>query len=179
MKKWFIIVGGAFGLSILVMIGMLIYGAATLDTTAAFPKVIFTNISAFDFLEEYELDNINTYDYYLGEMQPKDSYVAQVEYRGRQYNIFAYEFGSAVEARQYFVNVSGASNTVTYPKCLFYLTSQNFIKSTYCAYYENCVYKVEGNGFARFCEFLTWLGEDFPINIRDEYYKEYGVWLVC
>ncbi len=177
MKKRLIGIGIIFGIFVLIFGGMTLYSYFAVESGPSVPRRIYTSLSSFDRLEKYELDTNNLFDDDLKGLQPEESYVAEVKYRNRVYRIYAYIFPENKDALQYFANVWEISDTSIYPEGYYHFHTLNLGDTSWCAYYQNCAYKIEGYGAEKFCKFVTWLIEDFPINIRDAHYLKYGEWL--
>ena len=156
---------------------MIIYSNIAMKSGPSVPRTIFTSLSSFDCLEKYELNTGNLTDGDLKGLKPEDAYVAEVKYHNRVYKIYAYIFPENKDTLQYFANVEGISDTSIYPEGYYHLHTVNYGDTSWCAYYQNCAYKIEGVGYEKFCKFVTWLIEDFPIDINQAHYLKYGQWL--
>jgi len=154
-------------------VSMGIFGKPEPDPLPSTPKTMFASLSSFDVLEKYETGTKGITDADLFMLEPADSYVAEVEYNDHLYYIYAYVFDSDEQAKQYFALAKADASTDAYPKGQCYTHTSNFAESTYCAYYENRALKIEGVGYNAFCEFVSWLIGDFPIDLievnKDEY----------
>ena len=161
----------------LVFGGITLYSYFSAKGGPSVPRRIFTSLSSFESLEEYEVDTKKLFDADLEELKPEESYVAKVKYNNRVYKIYAYVFPENNDALQYFANIWDIGDTSIYPEGYYRFHTLNLGDTTWSAYYQNCAYKIEGYGAKRFCEFVTWLIEDFPIDINKAHYLKYGRWI--
>ena len=138
-----------------------------------FSKKIFDNLSCIS--AKFDANQISdiTRDIDLEKLSPTCSWSGAIEFAGEKYKIYAYEFGCAEDAFQYYQNASRQNNAVR--QLCFYYTYTSMGRTRYVAYYGNRAYKVLGGSRASFAEFMEYLCRDFPIDIVEEYYKEYGI----
>ena len=134
-------------------------------SSTSFDPKIFSAISDFEFLREYETGTAPAHDKYLDGKTPLESYVSLVEYDGKTYSVYAYVLNSADDAYLYFKNASGQHDEEQYGCDVYCISS--YSGSRFWAYNENCVYRVEGGAYAPFAQFMTFLTKDFSHNLLD------------
>ena len=149
------------------------FALSTLSVIPTFPKTAFTELSSLDFLDEHQKSSQPPYDFALGSLTPVESRAIAVKYDNRTYNVYAYVFASIEDAYTYYSNASGVTQPMV-ARGLYYLETDQLLDTKYCAYYENCAYRIESVGYNKFCKFMEWFSEKLPIDIREEFYKDFG-----
>ncbi len=139
----------------------------------SFPRKIFAELSQLEMkYGAYRAEGaVNDRD--LDKLLPLNSWCGEIEFEGESYKVFAYEFGSPEDAFEYFKNASGQKNAVE--QLCFYYQGTSMGETKYAAYYDKVAYKVTGGRFDDFARFMTQLCADFPIDISEEYYQNYGI----
>ena len=108
----------------------------------------------------------------LNELIPKESYVAVVDYNNNKFTVCAYVFDSDEDAFEYYKASTGFTNAIK-TKC-FYFQRTDFFGTKYVVFHENCAMRISGKNYVSFSNFVNWLTEDFPIDIREVFYEENG-----
>ncbi len=138
-----------------------------------FPRKIFAELSQLEIKYGAYRDEGAVNDRDLDKLRPLSSWCGEIEFESESYKVFAYEFGSAEDAFEYFKNASGQENAVE--QLCFYYQGTSMGETKYAAYYDKVAYKVTGGRLDDFAHFMTHLCADFPIDIREEYYQNYGI----
>lgn len=124
---------------------------------------VFTDISDFSAIEQYEVDEIKISDDKLPDnIQPKASYVTSIMYNGRQYSVFAYVFDDTEDASIYFKLCTGKKSDLNYN---FSLSTNYLFSSKYIAYYDNCLYRIEGGSYKDFVDSVNFINQSFSIDL--------------
>ena len=135
-----------------------------------FPSKIFDELTRLE-TEYGAADDIVDRD--LGNLIPLSSWCGEIEFESESYKVFAYEFGSAEDAFEYFKNASGQENAVE--QLCFFHQSTSMGRTEFIAYYDQMAYKVTGGRAVDFARFMTNFCADFPIDLVEEYYQNYGM----
>jgi len=125
----------------------------------------FSDIVKFNKLEGFVKHGIDPdTDKYLGDIDYVDSYTKSVVYNGDTYNVYAYTFKDIESAKRYFENCTGKDTKGNWN----YSCSSNYLfSSRYIAFCDNCLYRVEGNGYRKFVKAINYINEDFELTLKD------------
>ncbi len=124
----------------------------------------FTYIEDFSAIESHvktDLDPQN--DPNLGDLSVMESYTKIIEFDGKDYILYAYVFHDTAASIEYFHEVTGKK---TSKKWNFSLSSNTYFHSHYVAYYENCLYYIEGGNRWDFVEAVNFINDSFPITLE-------------
>ncbi len=135
-------------------------------------KKAFSNLSSFNKLDTYSTDSNSISDDALGSIVPVEAYVNAVVYSGKKYKVYAYIFEDDFDAFLYYKQATGYESADKM-KCFYYQNS-SFGGTDYVVYYDRYAYRINGGKLSDFSSFVNWLVSDFPVDIGDEYYNEYG-----
>ena len=151
---------------ILLVSAVVILGFIRINNTHISGKM-FDDLSCLDSLDSLEIIAQNPVDKKLGTLQPVASKTLEIRYEGEAYKVFAYEFINANDAFEYYCRCSG-ERLISQRLCLS--SQKSFLGRTdLVACYGSCAYRVQGGPIEPFTEFIDWLGQDFPIDIRLTY----------
>ena len=112
----------------------------------------FSNIQDFDALNSFILEDELT-DGKIQALIPESSFVHYVKYNGKDFRVFAYVFQNQEETICYFKNCTGKSQTV---ESNFSFSSNGF-RSSFIAFQNCCVYRVEGGSPRSVIEFVEYV----------------------
>lgn len=144
---------------------LLIVGLAGFISAGNINNRVFTDISNFSAIEQYEVAEIKISDDKLPDnIQPKKSYVTSIMYKGRQYSIFAYVFDDTETANSYFKLCTGKKSNLNYN---FSMSTNYLFSSQYIAYYDNCLYRIEGGSYKDFVDAVNFINQSFPTDLAD------------
>ena len=135
-----------------------------------FPRKIFDELARLE-TEYGAADDIVDRD--LGNLISLSSWSGEIEFESENYKVFAYEFGNADDAFQYYRNASGQKNAAQ--QLCFFHQSTSMGRTEFIAYYDQMAYKVTGGRAGDFARFMTDFCADFPIDLVEEYYQNYGI----
>lgn len=129
-------------------------------TSPSLNNRFFTDINSFAKLDEYVVKDLEiTKDKYLEHHEIISYYAKEISYNGKKYSVYAYVFSSNEASYEYFKKCTGKTTDSAWN----FSASSNYISSRYLAYYENCLYRIEGGEYKSFVEAVNFINETFPI----------------
>jgi hypothetical protein len=99
----------------------------------------------------------------LGDCSVTESYTKVIEYDGKEYILYAYVFRDTATSIEYFHEVTGKKTSKEWD---FASSSNTYFHSHYVAYYENCLYYIEGGNRWDFTKAVNFINESFPITLE-------------
>lgn len=120
----------------------------------------FSNIDEFSHLEQCDSEEIIEEDDYLRNSELLDSYTRRIEYKGKEYVVYAYVFVDVEDLREYFDKYTGKR---TKSEWNFSSSSNYFFRSSFIAYHQNCLYRIEGGNYSDFVEAVNFITSEFSI----------------
>mgnify|MGYP000046454285 CR=1 FL=1 len=150
---------------ILVIIIFMIIGIVGITISGTLNHRFFTDIDNFSRLDEYAVKNIElSDDKYLGELEVVSYYTKVILYNGKEYLVFAYVFPDVDSTITYFKKCTGVSSEINWN---FHSSSNYFTYSEYIAYYECCLYRIEGGSYKEFVDAVNFINKLFPIEYSE------------
>ncbi len=152
---------------IIVLIALIAVGIMGIVTSQSLNIRFFTDINSFTKLNEFAVSELElTDDKYLENNKIVYSYTKEILYNGERYAVYAYVFQNESSAMEYFEKCTGKKADLKWN----FSSSSNYIsRSEYVAYYENCLYRIEGGGYRAFINAVNFINESFPIEYEDLY----------
>ncbi len=138
-----------------------------------FPRKIFAELSQLEIKYGAYREEGAVNDRDLDKLRPLSSWCGEIEFESESYKVFAYEFGNADDAFQYYRKASGQKNAAQ--QLCFFHQSTSMGRTEFIAYYDQMAYKVTGGRAGDFARFMTDFCADFPIDLVEEYYQNYGI----
>ncbi len=125
----------------------------------------FTDISSFDKLTEYEIEEIEE-DKKLKGLVPLSSYTNKILYGGKLYSVYAYVFSDVDSSRAYFKSVTGKKSD---RNCDYSFVTNYYFYSQYIVFNDNCLYLVQGGNYGDFVTAFNFITESFPLDEKSLY----------
>ncbi|MBQ9152012.1 MAG: hypothetical protein IJX72_07155 [Clostridia bacterium] len=124
----------------------------------------FTSIEDFSAIDSYVKKDLSPQDDpNLGNLSVMESYTKIIEYNGKEYILYAYIFHDTAASIEYFHEVTGKKTSNVWN---FASSSNTYFHSHYVAYYENCLYYIEGGNRWDFIEAVNFINNSFPITLE-------------
>ena len=121
----------------------------------------FEDISVCSAFDQYVVD-AKVSDKYIKYIEFVDSYVRKLNYEGREFTLYAYEFENADFSKQYWYNVKGQS----IEQDIYYRSSTNTFGSELTVVYNNSAYRIKAGSTQEFIEVKKLINSVFTIEIR-------------
>lgn len=122
----------------------------------------FEDISVCKALDEYVIDE-QAFDKYITDIPFVDSYVKVLNYEGKCFTIYAYQFENVETAKKYYSLIEGK----TVDGDIDYAGNSNLFSSNLIARYKTNVYRIETTGTRDYVEIMKYLNSIFTITIRE------------
>ncbi len=122
----------------------------------------FEDISVCKALDEYAIDE-QAFDKYITDIPFVDSYVKVLNYEGKCFTIYAYQFENVETAKKYYSLIEGK----TVDGDIDYDGNSNLFSSDLIARYKTNVYRIETTGTRNYVEIMKYLNSIFTITIRE------------
>ena len=134
---------------------------STYDTEKVLITKYFTDIEQFSVMDEYVTKDLSPDDdKYLKDIPYAESYTKQLEFEGKKYQVYAYEFNNVEDARNYFKAVSGRDTAQKYD----HRTKLTSYSKSFCLVISNNnVYRFNGRKIDSFTKAYNCLTEGFPV----------------
>ena len=126
---------------------------------------MFTDIGDFEKLEPFVTKELAE-PKRLSNLNPVGSYCREVNYHGKTFRVYAYEFATAADAQTY------CDQFVHFNFSMGISQKHSPFSFRYVALYDKFIYRVERNHITGNGEFVRWLAEDFEINISELIWDE-------
>ena len=124
----------------------------------------FTSIEDFSTIESYVKTNLDPQnDPNLCDLSVLESYTKIIEFDGKDYILYAYVFHDTAASIEYFHEVTGKETSKEWN---FSSSSNTYFHSHYVAYYENCLYYVEGGNRWDFVKAVNFINDSFPVTLE-------------
>ena len=122
----------------------------------------FDNIEVCKTFDEYIVEE-KISDKYIINIDYIDSYVHVLNYEGKQFFLYAYQFENIDAAKRYYSLIEGntADGDIDYD------SNSSLFSSNLIARYKTNVYRIETGGTRDFVEIMKYLNSVFTVNIRD------------
>lgn len=125
----------------------------------------FTHIDELCHLENYITESLSLdQDDFLDKKTVKDSFTKKIVYNGKTYTIYAYVFTDAESSIMYFNQYTGKSADA---KWNFSFSSNYYFSSSYIAFYQNCLYRIEGGFYNDFVDAVDMITDPFTVTYDD------------
>ena len=122
----------------------------------------FDDISVCKALDEYVTEE-QVFDEYITNITFVDSYVNVLDYKGKKFTIYAYQFKNVETAREYYSLIEGK----TVDGDVDYEGNSNLFASNLIARYKTNVYRIETTGTRDYVEIMKYLNSIFTVTIRE------------
>lgn len=121
----------------------------------------FDNIDVCKTFDEYIVEE-QIFDKYITDIAFIDSYVHLLNYKGKQFSLYAYQFESVDVAKKYYSAIKGK----TVDGDIDYQSNSSLFSSNLIARYKTNVYRIETGGTQDYVEIMKFINSVFTVNIR-------------
>lgn len=127
-----------------------------------FPDYVFDNIGELEKLTPYITEELIDDD--IDGFEPVESFVATVTWENSEFDIYAYEFESFEENKQYVYMKE--KRTLTYDDPGFFGTGNLLYSTTTIVYSNENIIIIHGPSQKKTDAFYLWLQEDFTVPLK-------------
>ncbi len=153
-----------FCIIIVVLFVLIFLGGMTVNfhTSSKYDKINhFDDINVCNRFDAYIIEE-EIVDEYIGDITFINSYVHKLDYEGKKFTLYAYEFDNVASAQNYYVRARGT----TVDGNIDYHASSGMFTSNLIVRYNNSLYRIEAGGLQEYTEILKFLNSIFKISIR-------------
>lgn len=122
----------------------------------------FEDISVCKSLDEYVIEE-QVSDKYMTNIVFVDSYINVLDYKGKRFTIYAYQFENVETAKEYYSLIEGK----TADGDIDYDGHSNLFSSNLIVRYKTNVYRIEAGGTRDYVEIMKYLNSIFTVTIRE------------
>ena len=122
----------------------------------------FDDISVCKALDEYVIEE-QVSDKYIMNIAFVDSYINVLDYKGKRFTIYAYQFENVETAKEYYSLIEGK----TADGDIDYDGHSNFFSSNLIARYKTNVYRIKAGGTREYVDIMKYLNSIFAVTIRE------------
>jgi hypothetical protein len=161
----FLLIGLAIFLVISLIPGIVFVIKRFTDTDPFTLTRMFDDVAELSVLDEYAVtDAPKLKDYKTQGLEYTDSYLNTIEYKDREFQVYAYEFVDKKTALEYFDRVGDApSETINWSH---YMYIEWWDDTTFIAFCDNCVIVVIGHPADQVEELINWLSPHLSIDLE-------------
>ena len=122
----------------------------------------FDNIDVCKTFDEYIVEE-QTFDEYITNIPFVDSYVHVLNYEGKRFSLYAYQFESVAIAKKYYSLIEGK----TVDGDIDYDSNSSLFSSNLITRYKTNIYRIETGGNRDYVDIMKYLNSVFTVNIRE------------
>jgi len=125
---------------------------------------IFNSFGEIDSLNlNYTKTHDRSKDKYLKDMKPINSYLGEIEFQGKDFTFFVYEFSSVIDAKQYFKNITGKNID---RDSGFSESGNYYFSNRTIVYKDNKAYYIRGGYYKDYIRLIKFINNSFSDSIK-------------